>query len=44
MDADVLKAPELTIPDDLKSSAHFLTSCPPDVQQLYARIWTDLTK
>jgi spermidine/putrescine transport system substrate-binding protein len=44
MDADLLKAPELTIPADLKSAAHFLASCPPDVQQLYTRIWTDLTK
>lgn len=44
MDPDLLKAPELKIPDDLKSAAHFLTSCPPDVQQLYTRIWTDLTK
>lgn len=44
MDADLLKAPELTIPADLKAAGHFLASCPPDVQQLYTRIWTDLTK
>ncbi len=44
MDPDLLKAPELTIPADLKSAGHFMTSCPPAVQDLYARIWTDLTK
>ncbi|MCD2179516.1 extracellular solute-binding protein [Rhizobium sp. C1] len=44
MDPNLLKAPELTIPADLKSAGHFQTACPPDVQQIYTRIWTDLTK
>ena len=44
MDPEILKAPELTIPADMKSAGHFSTSCPPDVQQVYTRIWTDLTK
>ncbi len=44
MDPDLLKAPELTIPAELKSAGHFMTSCPPAVQELYTRIWTDVTK
>ena len=44
MDPDLLKAPELKIPDDLKSAGHIQTACSPEVQQLYSRIWTDLTK
>jgi spermidine/putrescine transport system substrate-binding protein len=44
MDAEFHKAPELNIPAEFKASAHFVTPCSPEVQQLYTRIWTDLTK
>lgn len=44
MDADLRKAPELNIPDQFKNAAHFQTICKPDVQQIYTRIWTELTK
>lgn len=44
MTADLLAAPEMTIPEEAKAAAHFQVTCPPEVQDLYARIWTDLTK
>ena len=44
MTADLQGAPEMTIPEDAKAVAHFQQTCPPEVQELYARIWTDLTK
>jgi spermidine/putrescine transport system substrate-binding protein len=44
MSADLLAAPEMTIPDDAASKARFQQTCPPEVQELYSRIWTDLTK
>jgi len=44
MDPEFLKAPEMNIPAKFKTAAHFLKTCPADVQQIYTRIWTDLTK
>jgi spermidine/putrescine transport system substrate-binding protein len=44
MTADLLAAPEMTIPAELEASAHFQETCSPEAQDLYARIWTDLTK
>jgi spermidine/putrescine transport system substrate-binding protein len=44
MDPELPKAPEMNIPEGLKASAHFQVTCPADVQQIYTRIWTDLTK
>lgn len=44
MTADLLAAPEMTIPDSAAAAAHFQQTCPPEVQDLYTRIWTDLTK
>jgi spermidine/putrescine transport system substrate-binding protein len=44
MSAELLAAPEMTIPDSAKAVARFQQTCPPDVQALYARMWTDLTK
>ncbi len=44
MDAALPNAPEMNIPEDLKKAAHFQVTCPADVQQIYSRIWTDLTK
>ncbi|NIZ12630.1 extracellular solute-binding protein [Phaeobacter sp. HF9A] len=44
MSEKLLAAPEMTIPAEFEPEAHFQRTCPPKVQDLYARIWTDLTK
>jgi spermidine/putrescine transport system substrate-binding protein len=44
MDKELPGAPEMNIPAELKTAAHFQVTCPADVQQIYTRIWTDLTK
>jgi spermidine/putrescine transport system substrate-binding protein len=44
MDKELPNAPEMNIPPEFKTAAHFLVTCPADVQQIYTRIWTDLTK
>ncbi len=44
MTPDLLAAPEMSIPEEFASAATFQETCPPDVQELYSRIWTDLTK
>jgi spermidine/putrescine transport system substrate-binding protein len=44
MSAALLAAPEMTIPETAKAAANFQVTCSPEVQELYARIWTDLTK
>ncbi len=44
MPDDMKDAPELTLPDFLKGKTDFSVACPPAVQELYTRIWTDLLK
>ena len=44
MDPDLLASPELTIPEEFQDKAVFQTTCPPEVQDLYSRIWTSVTK
>lgn len=44
MSPELLAAPEMSIPDSAKAMAHFQQTCPPEVQAIYARMWTDLTK
>lgn len=44
MDKGLADAPEMNIPAEFKAAAHFLATCPADVQQIYSRIWIDLTK
>jgi spermidine/putrescine transport system substrate-binding protein len=44
MDPELPNAPEMKIPPEFQAAAHIQVTCPPDVQQLYSRIWTDLTK
>ncbi|WP_050929778.1 extracellular solute-binding protein [Aestuariivita boseongensis] len=44
MPEDMKTAPEIVIPEELKNAGKFTETCPPDVQQLYTRIWTDLQK
>ncbi len=44
MPADMKDAPELTLPAFLEGKTDFSAACPPAVQELYTRIWTDLLK
>ena len=44
MPADMKDAPEIVIPDDLKAAGKFNLACPPDVQAIYTKIWTELQK
>lgn len=44
MDPELAKAPEMNIPEDLKAAGHFQQTCPPEAQEFYTKIWTDLTK
>jgi spermidine/putrescine transport system substrate-binding protein len=44
MPADMKDAPEVVIPAEYLSYGEISKTCPPDVQQLYTAIWTELTK
>jgi spermidine/putrescine transport system substrate-binding protein len=44
MPADMKTAPEVIIPDKYLAAGEFSKTCPPEVQQLYTSIWTELTK
>jgi spermidine/putrescine transport system substrate-binding protein len=44
MPKDMQGAPELGIPDFMEGKMGFSEACPPDVQQLYTAIWTDVMK
>lgn len=44
MPEEMKTAPEIVIPDELKAAGQFNQTCPPEAQQLYTRIWTDLQK
>ena len=44
MPADMKDAPEIAIPEELKASGKFNLACPPEVQELYTKIWTELQK
>jgi len=44
MPEEMITAPEIVIPEELKSVGRFNKTCPPEVQALYTRIWTDLQK
>ncbi len=44
MSAALLASPEMTIPESAKGVARLQKTCSPEVQALYARMWTDLTK
>lgn len=39
---DMQGAPELTLPKEAKG--HFILACPPEVNELYTAIWTEVTK
>ncbi|MCE8008579.1 extracellular solute-binding protein [Aestuariivita sp.] len=44
MPEEMSSAPEVVIPDELKAAAYVAEVCPPAVQQIYTRIWTELQK
>jgi spermidine/putrescine transport system substrate-binding protein len=44
MPADMKDAPEVVIPSEYLAAGEISKTCPPEVQQLYTAIWTDLTK
>jgi spermidine/putrescine transport system substrate-binding protein len=44
MPEDMKGAPELGLPDFMKGKTIFSVACPPDVVELYTRIWTDVMK
>jgi spermidine/putrescine transport system substrate-binding protein len=44
MPADMKGAPELNVPEDMKSKAEFMRLCEPATQEIYSKIWTELQK
>lgn len=44
MPEDMATAPEVNIPAELKAAAYVAKVCPPEVQKIYTKIWTDLQK
>ncbi len=44
MPEDMKTAPEVNIPDEIMAMGAFTPTCPPEVQALYADIWTGLLK
>jgi spermidine/putrescine transport system substrate-binding protein len=44
MPEDMATAPEVIVPEEFRAYAEYSVVCPPEVQQLYTRIWTELQK
>jgi spermidine/putrescine transport system substrate-binding protein len=44
MPADMATAPEVNIPEDILARGELLLPCPPEVQEIYTKIWTELQK
>ncbi|WP_181704787.1 extracellular solute-binding protein [Chthonobacter rhizosphaerae] len=44
MPEDMKTAPEVMVPADLLATADYSKTCPPEAQELYTRIWTELQK
>ena len=44
MSEELTSAPELNVPDEFADAGEFLELCPPEVNELYTRIWTDVSK
>lgn len=44
MPEDMKTAPEVNIPVEFAEQGQFNLACPPDVQAIYTKIWTDLLK
>ena len=44
MPEDMKTAPEVNIPESVMAHGSFTPTCPPEVQELYAKIWTEVMK
>ena len=44
MPEDMKTAPEVNIPDDVMAHGSFTPTCPPEVTEIYTKIWTELMK
>jgi spermidine/putrescine transport system substrate-binding protein len=44
MPADMKTAREIVIPPELADKGEFVKTCPPAVNEMYTKIWTDLLK
>ncbi|WP_150525657.1 extracellular solute-binding protein [Roseibium sediminis] len=44
MDPAMKDAPELVVPSEFQEAGAFLQSCAPEVNEFYAKIWTDVNK
>jgi spermidine/putrescine transport system substrate-binding protein len=44
MPEDMKTAPEVNIPDDVLAKGELLHPCPPEVQEIYTKIWTEIQK
>ncbi len=44
MPKEMQGAPELTIPAELEDKGRFILACPPEVNELYTAIWTEIQK
>lgn len=44
MPEDMKTANEIVVPEELKAAGSFNLACPPEVQELYTKIWTELQK
>jgi spermidine/putrescine transport system substrate-binding protein len=44
MPEDMKTAPEVNIPDEFADKGRFNQTCPPEVQEMYTAIWTELQK
>jgi spermidine/putrescine transport system substrate-binding protein len=44
MPEDMKTAPEVNIPAEFASKGKFVGTCPPEVNELYTAIWTELQK
>jgi spermidine/putrescine transport system substrate-binding protein len=44
MPEDMKTAPEIVVPQEFVAAGKFALTCPPEVQELYTAIWTEVTK
>jgi hypothetical protein len=44
MPDELKNAPEIVVPKEFESAGEFALTCPPEANDLYTRIWTDLQK